>query len=59
MLKHTDRDHPDYYYLESTLNRLKTFLDQLNSSMETGVPMHQYSYTTKRFVFIDFKFLDF
>ncbi|XP_064621411.1 uncharacterized protein LOC135484162 isoform X3 [Lineus longissimus] len=48
MLKHTDRDHPDFYYLESTLNRLKMFLDQLNSSMETGIPMAQYSYQTKR-----------
>ncbi|CAH1262793.1 ARHGEF33 [Branchiostoma lanceolatum] len=36
LLKHTRADHPDHYYLESSLEKLQRFLDQYNISMETA-----------------------
>ncbi|XP_060571001.1 uncharacterized protein LOC132729292 [Ruditapes philippinarum] len=34
LLKHTPADHPDRYYLESSLNRLKQFLNNMNDDLE-------------------------
>ncbi|XP_053407305.1 uncharacterized protein LOC123533591 isoform X2 [Mercenaria mercenaria] len=34
LLKHTPADHPDRYYLESSLTRLKQFLNSMNDDLE-------------------------
>ncbi|OWF38369.1 uncharacterized protein LOC110466332 isoform X3 [Mizuhopecten yessoensis] len=34
MLKHTEPDHPDRYYLDTALTRLKSFLGMMNNDLE-------------------------
>ncbi|KAK2152039.1 hypothetical protein LSH36_341g03018 [Paralvinella palmiformis] len=34
LLKYTDRDHPDYYYVETALEHIGDFLNKLNDSIE-------------------------
>ena len=33
-MKHTETDHPDYFYMESVLQRLGDFLNELNDSIQ-------------------------
>ena len=35
-MKHTSIEHPDHYFLESCLQRLGSFLSQLNDSIEAS-----------------------
>ena len=37
LLKVTDADHPDYFLLETALDKLVNFLDQLNDSIENSM----------------------
>jgi hypothetical protein len=37
MLKFTSSDHPDRYYLESALSRLKNFLNTMNDDIESAM----------------------
>lgn len=34
LLRHTDKDHPDHYYIEDSLCKLKQFVDTLNDSIQ-------------------------
>ena len=34
LLKQTDSEHPDYFYIEAVLQRLADFLTQLNDSIQ-------------------------
>lgn len=33
-MKHTEPEHPDYFYIESVLQRLADFLAELNDSIQ-------------------------
>ena len=34
LLKHTEPEHPDYYYIEAVLQKLADFLAELNDSIQ-------------------------
>lgn len=54
LLKYTSADHPDRYYLESSLTKLKNFIIVMNEKLEHSMQllnvnnMNRYIYNTNR-----------
>ena len=56
LLRHTDMEHPDYYYIEMSLERLGSFLTELNDSIELSMKVVTGQATPKPRRWVEFQF---